>query len=425
MKFLRNPLVAFAVLYAVAWYAVYAYTQSKGLLSFQFVSDGLSGDPAQYDQLGRSLALHGTFSLDGVTPFFEREPGYSLFLALLYRTFGVGSYAAVFAAQAALHFAATVAFARSVRPMLAGKAWLVIVGFLLFAPPVFHAMFALTRESLALSLGMFLTATLFSLERAPSWATAALAGLLLGALVLVSVTFLLFPVGLAALLLWWRVPWAKVVLCMAVAAAVVAPWVIRNEIHRGMPCVTGCYREALQWYVRGEQAEHIGIGLEPARCLWAEYVSRDWTGRSPYCSFNAVWHAKWPEGFVGVPEDVLATNEGKAKIRAHFANYLWFSLFEVVELHLPYVNGWGRAYNLSAIAWTAAVYLGCAFSLPFLRRREYLLAAAFMLYLTGIYVLTDATPRYLVPILHCYALLAAVGYTGLRSWLTARSSSRP
>jgi hypothetical protein len=189
-----------------------------------------------------------------------------------------------------------------------------------------------------------------------------------------------------------------------------------------MLCLTGCYRAALQWHVRGEQAEHIGINFEPARCLIAEYVTRDWTGRSDYCSFNGVWHRKWPAGFVGVPEDAEITREGQAKILANMPSYLWFSLFEVVELHLPYVNGWGRAYNLSAILWTALVYLGCALSVPFLRRKEYLLFAAFIAYVTALFSLTDATPRYLVPILHCYAFLAVLGYTGLqRLWSKSAS----
>lgn len=412
MRFVRSPSAWLLAGFAAAWWAVFAYTSSRGLLSFQFAAEGLSGDPYQYDALARSLVLHGTFSLDGVTPFFEREPGYSVFLAAVYAVFGVGSYAAVFALQAALHAAATFSFARSVRAFLPRGATTALAASLLFAPPVFHALFALTRESVALSLAMFFTAAVFSLLRAPTLAKAAGAGALLGFLILVNIPFMLFPVGFAALLLWWRIPWTRVLLCTAVAAAVLAPWGIRNEVHRGAPCLTGCYRSALQWYVRGEQAEHIGVGIEPAMCLWAEYVSRDWSARSPYCSFNGVWHLKWPEGFVGVPEDARIAREGQAKIVSHLLSYAWFSLFEIVELHLPYVNGWGRAYNLSAVAWTAAAYVGCALSLPFLRRREYLLFAAFMAYTTALFALTDATPRYLVPILHCYAFLAIVGYTG-------------
>lgn len=421
-RFLRDPFVWLGFAYAILWVAVWRYTDSAGLLSFQFVAEGLSGDPFQYDALARSLATTGVFSLDGVTPFFEREPGYSVFLAAIYAVFGVGSHDLAFALQAVLHLVASYAFVRSVKPFLLNGAPAILFGLLLFSPPVFHAVFALTRESLALSLTMFLTASAFSLHRSPSYAKAALAGALLGAMILVNIPFLLFPVGFAALLLWWRISWRQVLLCMAVAGAVVAPWGIRNYAHREMLCLTGCYRAALQWYVRGEQAEHIGIGAEPAMCLWAEYVSRDYEGRSQYCNFNAVWHAKWPEGFVGVPADAHISRDAQAKILANMPSYLWFSLFEIVELHLPYVNGWGRTYNLSAILWTALVYLGCAFSVLFLRRKEYLLFAAFIGYVTLLFALTDAIPRYLVPILHCYAFLAVLGYTGLqRLWSKSAS----
>lgn len=425
-RLLRHPFTWLALIYALAWGCVFTYTRSMGLLSFQFVAEGLSGDPFQYDALARSLVTTGTFSLDGVTPFFEREPGYSVFLAVVYAVFGVGSYDVVFVVQALLHLAATYAFVRSVKPFLTSIGPAFLFALLLFSPPVFHVLFSLTRESFALSLTMFLTALAFSLHRSPSYAKASVAGVLLGALVLVNVPFLLFPVGLAALLLWWKVSWKQVLLCMVIAGVVVAPWGIRNYVHREMLCLTGCYRAALQWHVRGEQAEHIPIGFEPAKCLWAEYVSRDWTGRSDFCSFNGVWHRKWPAGFVGVPEDAEITREGQAKILANMPSYLWFSLFEIVELHLPYVNGWGRVYNLLAIAWTALVYLGCVLSVPRLRRKEYLLFAAFVAYATVLFALTDATPRYLVPILHCYAFAAVIGYTGVvRLWHWSPSSFRP
>jgi len=416
----RYPFAWLIIGFVAAWFSMWRYTIFGDFISFE--QGQLSGDATQYDALARSLVTTGTFSLDGVTPFFEREPGYSVFLAAVYAVFGVGSYDAVFALQAILHLVAAYAFVRSVKPFLSGFGSVILFGFLLFSPPVFHALFSLTRESLALSLTMFFTALSFALLRRPSFGRAIILGALLGAMILVNIPLLLFPVGFAALLLWWRVPWKQVLLCMVVAAAVVAPWGIRNEAHREMLCLTGCYRAALQWHVRGEQAEHIPIGFEPARCLWAEYVSRDWTGRSDFCSFNGVWHRQWPEGFIGVPEDAVISHDGQKKILAYLPSYLWFSLFEVVELHLPYVNGWGRIYNLLAVLWTAVVYLGCAFSLPFLRRKEYLLFAAFVCYTTALFALTDATPRYLVPILHCYAFLAALGYTGLqRLWSKSAS----
>lgn len=426
-RILKNPVTWLLAVYAVAWGAMLYVTHAMDLLSFQPGVESLGSDAGQYDALARSLITNGTFSLDGITPFFEREPGYSVFLALIYAVFGVGSYDVVFFVQAVLHAVAAVVFVRAVRPMVPRGAPTLLLALLLLSPPVFHVLFAVTRESVSLSLTMFLTAGLFWLLKSPSYKHAAIVGAVLGMLILTMSTFVLFPFFVIALLLLWRVSWKKIVLLCMVCAAVLAPWGIRNLAHRDMLCLTGCYRAALQWHVRGEQAEQIPVGTEPFMCLWAEYVSRDWSQRSLSCSFNAVWHRKWPAGFVGVPEDAVIAREGQQRILRNSPSYLWFSMFEVLELHLPYVNGWGRLYNASAILWTVLAYLGALVSLPFLRRKEWLLVGALIGYITGIYALTDATPRYLVPILHCYALLAAIGYTAtIRAlWQKSASSSRP
>lgn len=403
-------------LFAVVWVALLHLTLKSGLISFQ--PGVLSGDPKQYTDLAASLAQHGIYSIDGIHPFFEREPGYSVFIALIYLVFGISNVVAVYAAQALLHLASSLVFARSIRSFVSTRASLIVLGILLFFPAVHHVLFSLTRESVALSVGMLFMASLLRLKRTGSLTDAVIAGLLFGYLFLLYAVFLLFPIFLVIILLLWKVRWQSIVVCIIAATAVMSIWGVRNYMHTGMTCMTGCYRAALQWYVRGEQAEHIGVGMEPMQCLLAEYVRRDYTGRSPYCNFNAVWHAKWPEGFVGTPADALVTKEGQAKILANLPNYLWFSLFEVVELHLPYVNGWGRVYNMLAVVSTFMLYLGCLCSIPKMRTKEYLLIGALIGYVTGLFALTDAIPRYLLPIIFCYAVLAGIGYDVLitRLW---------
>lgn len=124
---------------------------------------------------------------------------------------------------------------------------------------------------------------------------------------------------------------------------------------------------------------------------------------------------------MGVPADLQITKDGQAKIFANLGNYLWFSLFEIAELHFPYTNGWGRVYNVGAMLSTAFLYLGCLFGLrTAFRWPEFLLFAGIALYVTGLFILTDATPRYLVPIIFCYALLAGIGYDVLISRIWRR-----
>jgi hypothetical protein len=175
------------------------------------------------------------------------------------------------------------------------------------------------------------------------------------------------------------------------------------------------------WYVRGEQAERV-TGRMPLKCLIAEYLTRDWTGLSDACSFNGLMHRKWPDGF-----DLSADYgdvEGAAirKIRSHLLNYFNFSSYEVLELHLPFLGGgWSRAYNEYASLTMFMLYVGFFLGLPKILRRKHALWIAFIGFNTLIFILTDATPRYLLPVLFCYAIIAGIGYDWLLKRLTRAS----
>ena len=135
-------------------------------------------------------------------------------------------------------------------------------------------------------------------------------------------------------------------------------------------------------------------------------------------------NARWPTGFHGTPDDILAGVTGQQKILAHLPNFLWFSVFEVLELHLPYVDGWGRDYNILAAAATVILYIGClAACVSLMRRRsrwkrDYALLAVILVYTVLVFVLTDATPRYLMPVIFCYAAFAGIGYDRLLTLLS-------
>lgn len=416
MKKIRlSPLAIGAFIFVVLTAVLFYVTHAMDLISF--TPHELGGDGVQYDALARSLLEHSIYALDGMTPFFEREPGYPVFLLIIYSIFGSANYDAVYITQALLHLFAVSALVVSARKVFPART-AYAAGFILFMfPAVFHGIFALTRESFTLSLLMLFTACILQLRVSTTFIFALLAGISFGWAVLAYVPLLLFPLFLLVALPLSGVRWWNIAITFLVAAAVVAPWGIRNYSLRGEMCLTGCYRAALQWYVRGEQSETI-TGLEPFSCLYSEYISRNWDGVDQNCSFNAVWHRKWPTGFTGVPADRDIARAGQHKILQNFPNYLWFSVFEVLELHLPYVNGWGRVYNLFAVFTTSVLYLFCAAGLIRLRRHLFAFAPllAFMLYFTGVFALTDAIARYLLPIIFCYALLAGIGFDWVIGW---------
>lgn len=372
----------------------------------------LFGDAKGYHFGAVNIIHSGFYSQDGVTPFLEREPGMSLFLAPMYLLFGEENRIAVFAIQALFYVAVSLVFVAMLSTITSERVGILCLTFLLFFPSSLHAIFSFNRELLALSL-LLLAATLFLYIRThPTVPLSIGLGVVIGFLILTYSPYLLFPLVLIPLFLLEKLPTRFLALTFLACLLVLLPWGLRNYSYRGRPCLTGCTRSAVVWYVRGEQTEQLR-GLEPLRCLISEYITRDWDGRSLACSYNAVMHQKWPESYKGLDEDLLIGAQGRKKIVANFGNYLWLSLFEVLELHLPYMNGWGFAYNIVATLSTLILYIGCAYSIPLLFQRKYAFFLLTIAYSVGVFVLTDATPRYLLPAIFAYAAFASIGYEEL------------
>lgn len=367
-------------------------------------------DAISYSHSAINLLLHGFYSFDGITPFMDREPGMSFFLVAVYAIFGIENPVGFSLAQLVLLFLSSWYFCaqagRLTGPRAAGICFLL----LLTSGSVLHTVFSAYRECLALSLLMIFAALFLSSEKSSAWWKAILMGLVLGALILTYYSFIFFPPAL--FLLWWmrRLSLKHAAVVILVCYGFVGVWALRNFSYDGKFRVINSNRTAIIWYVRGEQAQHLH-GLEPLWCLWAEYISRDWTGRAHECSFNGLMHEKWPSGADATVDNADVARKGKAKIAANIPNYLWFSLIDIIELHLPFLGGgWSHAYNLYATATMLLLYIGFFVGLPSLLRRENTLFFILIGYNTAVFILTDATPRYLIPVIFCYAIIAGIGY---------------
>jgi hypothetical protein len=373
------------------------------------------GDANSYSESAVNLLTHGFYSYDGITPNIVREPGESLLLTVAYALFGVNNALGAFFLQGLLYLAAVLVFTRAFARISSERAADITLFILCILPAVFRMVVSLNREAVSLSLFLFLAAAVLHLARKPSWKSATLIGFLCGALWLAYVPYALFAPFLVIVFWGLKIPQKYIVAVLLATALTLTPWALRNEHVAGRLCLLGCSRTNQQWYVRGEMSEHL-TGFMPLRCLYAEYVSRNWTGLSPYCNFNAVMHRGWPQGLYGDTRDDLVGQGGKQKILAHFSNYLWLAVTEVIEFHMPYTDFWGRTYNLLEAAATLFLYLGMLLSLPrMLRDRRLLLLWVPIVYSIGLFSLTDAIPRYRMPVLFCYAALSALGYTWLLS----------
>lgn len=377
-------------------------------------------DAGAYSRGAINLLLHGFYSFDGQHPFIDREPGMSFFLVPVYALFGIENPTGVAAAQGVLLFLAAWFFcqriARTNGPRIAGICFVL----LLTSGSVFHTIFSAYRECLALILLMTFVGLSLSSDRSACWKPI-LMGLVLGLLILTSYAFIFLPIALVIVWVIQKRRWREILLILFVCYGLVSVWALRNFSYDGRFRVIDDHRTAVMWYVRGEQAKRVQ-GLEPLRCLWAEYVSRDWTNRSDACSYNSVMHRRWPEGFVVTPADSRdARQTGLANVQAHVLSYLNFSLYEILELHLPFVGGgWSTTFNVYAALTGLILAVGFLLGLPALFRREHLLWLMIIIYNTAVFSLTDATPRYLLPVIFCYALLASFAYDRLFDWLKKR-----
>lgn len=410
----RTTILLGSALYLLLSIAVYVFWLPEHLA---FV-----GDSGVYSAAAMHLVNDAFYSIDGVRAFLEREPLYSFFLAFVYMIFGNGNAVAVFAAQCALYLFASILFSRAIVQPIGRRAASLCFFFLITSPSVFHGLFIVYREGFTLSLFLLLCTAILSYSEHPKLCLAVAIGALLGALPLAYYSFVFLPLFLLPYL--WVQGLSRRSLVIVIVLALVLPlsWALRNERVDGHVRIIGSDRTAVMWYVRAEQAEKVR-GFEPLRCLWSEYVTRDWTGRSEACSFNAIMHAGWPDGAVNIDPSIAP--QSRARISAHLGSYLWFSLFEILELHLPFVGGgWPRLFNVFALIGSIVVYLGCILGWHSFFDRRFALFTLIIAYTTVVFIFTDATPRYLIPVTFCYAVFAAVGYDKLltRLGFSARSS---
>lgn len=373
-----------------------------------------SSDAIDYSKGAINLLVHRYYSIDGISPFLDREPGMSVFLLLIYALAGIENGIAVTIVQSIVLFGASWFFCQKLALITTSRVAGITFLLILTSGSVLHTVFSAYRECLALSLLLVFSGVYLHTQPRSSLTLSVLLGVLLGLVILTYYTFIFFPLFLLVAWVRDRRPVAHAVLLCVTSVIIVSAWGLRNASYDGHFRIIDNRRSAVMWYVRGEQAERLR-GLEPFRCLWSEYVSRNWVGRSDACSFNSLMHIQWPPDHTFTQADYARTAAaGQVKILRFFPWYLWFSLFEILELHLPFLGaGWSHAYNMYA-SWTHLLLaFGFLFGLLRIMDRRLTLFAAFIVYNTGVFIFTDATPRYLFPVFFSYAAIAGVGYDAL------------
>ncbi len=404
-------------------------------------------DAAQYDLFARNLEANRGFSSDGppFEPTVYREPGYPLFVAVVYRL---------------THDNADVVAAAQILVLALISGLVAMLGARLFSPLTGLVAGGLIGFSPELTnyASWVLSETLFTFLLVASLALAARAqrtgrgsdylavgvGLGLSMLVRAIAGSLVLPVGLLLAYGERRSGWRRVLLHLALlgvgAAVVVAPWLARNWAATGRPAFTS--RSGVVIVRRAPRA------AEPASMYPGWVRAAAWMATNPLSNLivpierfqwgpeiedNAIWdfHVNESVRYMNrydavcraAPSwDDCATEIGLAFFRAYPVQYLAQSAFELVKLHFaPLPSQPGTVHNVTV--WLA--FLGIA---GVAVRRRIAAGRALVLGTVAVYValsvLVDAQERYILPVLPIYAIFAAALPAALVEWAWRRIRGR-
>lgn len=359
-------------------------------------------DAGSYSQTATHLAQEYIYTETG-EPYFEREPGYAFFLSVLYRLLGVENRIGIFAVQAIIYVCCVLIFIREFRKRSEGAA-MITAGFLLLSPSIHRTIFSVLRENLTLCLFLLVLAILMSFVRNQTFWKAVGIGVVLGIISLTYYSFVFLPCFVIAYLPLKKCSWRFLLMIGVIPYLMLSFWGLRNYRVVGEFRVIGSERALATWYGRAEQAKVLR-GTEPIRCLYAKYISQNWSDLPRQCSMDTLRHEyidRVAKGDVMDPVSVLQEN---------FPAYLWESLINAADYQLPYVGFWGSSYNILASVEMLLLGIGCVFSLRKWRSVDLFLLV--WVYGTAFFALNEVVQRFHMPVMVVYAAMSGIGYAEL------------
>src|ERR1039457_583689 len=413
----------------------------------------VSGDTLVYGNLARNLLLHGQFALadgSGVPhSTLIRLPGYPLFLALCFRLFGVGNYAAVGYVQVALELAGCLLLAGFVRRIASlGAASFTLLLAALCPFTASYAVAPLTETLTLFVIALALWAVARFGER-PGWGGA------LWFTFAVSGAALLRPdgalVGLAlapALVMGLRraaIPRRKLVrmvlVCILLALAPFAVWTARNwrVFHVFEPVTTryatdpgeetnpGWQRWVKTWCLDFVSTYDIYWNVPGGALNLTKLPSRAFDSPAQYAETVALAKAYDENGQDISPDlDARFARLAEERVEAHpLRFYLWLPLGRTVDMwlrprveNLPIDLDWwvyGHHNLETQISWAYAglnaMYLLLAMAGLWYRPKYWQWMVAYMVLRSGLLMTLEAPEaRYT---LECFPMLFALGGIGI------------
>jgi 4-amino-4-deoxy-L-arabinose transferase-like glycosyltransferase len=193
----------------------------------------INDDARDYQNLAIRLATVGDYATSNGKPLSMRPPLYPAMLAGVYRAFGVENNDAATAIQAGIGLVTVLMVYRLAVITYDRQIAVWAAGFICFYPSLLGYANLLLSETLFTFFVVAFSWMVCEAIHRQSLATLAAAGVVLGLAALTRSILLLFTPFLAALvLLSWRGSWSRrfvaTALPLALFAAVIAPWAVRN-----------------------------------------------------------------------------------------------------------------------------------------------------------------------------------------------------
>jgi 4-amino-4-deoxy-L-arabinose transferase-like glycosyltransferase len=409
----ENPDARAARPWSVIALVALALAVRGGVLALK--SDSLARDPDGYRYLAENLVTDGTFGY-GRVPTAYRPPLYPLVLTPCVALGRLGN-----AAIAALHLAMGVATVLLVyrlgRRWGLGR-WSLLAAALVACDPILLVQSTLVMtETLAALLAVVSLLALTAASERPSGLRAAAAGACLALAVLCRPTFLPW-MGLAALVLptfapTWRARLGVFASFVLAAAAVLAPWTVRNQAYFGRPI-----------FATTHGGYTLLLGNNPS--FYAYLRSGTWGTVWDADAFNEAWRARAPRTRPAdeIRNERLAYAEALENIRREPGMFAYACLVRAGRLWAPLAHQvdpaeglgerWGRylvgawyvaqlAFALAGLIWLLGGRAETRFSSGWFW--GLLLAVCF----TGVHVFYWSNLRMRAPLVPVVALAAVAG----------------
>lgn len=395
----------------------------------------IAKDAGQYNTFAVNLTEGRGYTLDGTTFSNYREPGYPLFIALLYSVFDTNNILAILIAQTILLGLLGFVISRIFAAL--GEEWLGYIAGLCVAvlPSYGHYAYSLWSELVfTFLLGVIFYVT-FKIVRGvgvAGWQWYASLGFLIGYATLVRAQLLFFLPFLIVCSMFFerfrsKESLQKTGLALVVFIITLSSWVLYVYEHTGTFAVTSKERPQVALYLRAARAELSYGDMTQYALSWVRRsvtggVNDEWVKKYDYKGLYKVYFGS----LASTTESAAATFEwSKRTIIGNPGHYLYGNVIEVMKLlyiehdYSDYFNRYLRAGMYLVIYSLFLFGLVELWRAPNDRDLKMLSFLALLFIVYNILVLSpfDTIPRYNVPYLFLFMI---VGFVGIALFIRSR-----